>query len=228
MKIDYNLTRNLRKLFELARVAVLLFVPLIAVKEFVQPWEYRWLNFPEPPSNHRMAEVALTFKPGVYQLTMAKGLAGDVALTNVRGTLEINGTSTNAELTSLVRWDLVLRIAVGLAFCYVLCDLLCKLCANVERGEIFSEKNTRLVRNLGITIIGAQAVGFAVGTWYAHLIRIFLEQKVVTEGVRLQIYQRGTMFSLDLGMVVTGCLVLALGEVFRQGLALKKENELTV
>jgi Protein of unknown function (DUF2975) len=228
MKIDYNLTRNLRRLFELARAAVLLLVPIVAVKEFVQPWEYRWLNFPEPPSNHRIAEVALTFKPGVYQLTMAKGMAGDVALTNVRGTLEMNGTSTNAELTALVRWDLVLRLAVGLAVCFLLCDLLCKLCGNVERGEIFSEKNTRLVRNLGFVIIGAQVLGFAVGTWYAHLIGIFLEQKIVAEGVRLQIYQKGPMFSLNISMVVTGCLVLALSEVFRQGLALKKENELTV
>ena len=228
MKINFNLLRNLRQLFELGRVAALLFMPLIIVKEFVQPWEYQWLNVPEPPSNHRLAEVALTFKPGVYQLTMTKGLAGDVALTDVHGTLEMNGTSANAELASLVRWDLVLRLAVRLAFSYLLCDLLCKLCANVERGEIFSEKNTRLVRNLGFTVIGAQVAGFAVGTWYAHLIRVFLEQKVVAEGVRLQIYQKSTMFSLDLNMVVTGCLVLALGEVFRQGLALKKENELTV
>ena len=119
----------------------------------------------------------------------------------------------------------------GLWFKPVCDDLLGKIhrwWVNYERGEIFSEKNTRLVRNLGFIVIGAQVAGFAVGTWYAHLIRVFLEQKVVAEGVRLQIYQKSTMFSLDLNMVVTGCLVLALGEVFRQGLALKKENELTV
>ena len=228
MRIDYNLTRNLRQLFELGRVAALGIMLIIIVKEFVQPWEYRWLNLLEPPSSHRLAEVALTFKPGVYQLTMTKGQVSDVALTDVHGTLEMNGTSANAELASLVRWDLVLRLAVGLAFSYLLCDLLCKLCANVECGEIFSEKNTRPVRHLGFVIIGAQVVSFALGAWYAHLLTGFLEQRVVAEGVRLQIYQKGTMFSLDLGIVVTGCLVLALSEVFRQGLALKQENELTV
>jgi hypothetical protein len=33
---------------------------------------------------------------------------------------------------------------------------------------------------------------------------------------------------MDPTLIVTGLLLLMLGEVFRQGLALKKENELTV
>jgi hypothetical protein len=228
MKIDFTLLRNLRKLFGFSRAIILVYAVLVPLLTFVQLLEYRLLNFPEPPSNHRLAEVALTFNPGVYQLTMAKGLAGDVALTDVRGTLEMNGTSADAELKSLIRWDWILRRVEALVFGYLFFDLLYKLCGNVERSEIFSEKNTRLVRNLGFVILGSQVVCWATGAWYAHLMKVFLEHKVATEGIRLQLHWSGTMVPPDLNMVMAGFLVLVLAKVFRQGLALKKENELTV
>jgi hypothetical protein len=34
--------------------------------------------------------------------------------------------------------------------------------------------------------------------------------------------------SLDVQQILTGLLIVAIGEVFRQGLLLKKENELTI
>jgi len=87
---------------------------------------------------------------------------------------------------------------------------------------IFSEKNTRLVRNLGITIIGAQAV---VCRW--DLVCASNQNFPRTKGRHgrspTQIYQRDDVFAGS--WHGRDWLPRARArEVFRQGLALKKEN----
>jgi len=178
-----------------------------------------------------LANVWVSLDPGVFRPKMVKTDASGVDFAYLCGTLLVDFPSESTDLTGLVRWRFFLNEGVTWAFAFSLFNLLYQLCGNVERGEIFSERNTRLIRYLGLAILGYQAVGCAAGAWYAHLVGKFLREHVVAEGLKMVILwsdKLGKLLPVDLGLVVTGLLVVLLSEVFRQGLALKQENELTV
>jgi hypothetical protein len=203
-------------------------VVVFVIASLLLPWLSSHDAKRKPPlSMQVLAEVTLDFEPGVYHVQATGAASGDVALSWVRGTLRVDSMSADAELAALGRWRFFLRLATP-AFFYVCIDLLWRLCRNVEQGEVFSESNTRYVRNLGFAILVYQAVACAAGFWYARLIDGFLQHRIVAEGVKLKLHWGSGVFPLDVSLIVTGLLLLVLGEVFRQGLALKKENELTV
>jgi len=226
MKFSNNLPGSLRFLFGFLRGftifgAVVVFIVVVLIP-WLTPHNTAWKHMDV------LAVVRLDFEPGVYRVQATKAAVGDVALTEIRGSLAVNRASADAELAVLSRWLFFLRTTVELAFYYVCLDLLWRLCRNVERGEIFSESNTRYVRNLGFAILVYQAVACAAGFWYARMIDAFLQQRVVTEGVKLKLHWGMEVFPVNPDLIITGLLLLVLSEVFRQGLALKKENELTV
>jgi len=228
MKISNNLPSNLRFLFGCLRGLIIFSVVVFVIASLLLPWLSSHDAKRKPPlSMQVLAEVTLDFEPGVYHVQATGAASGDVALSWVHGTLRGNSASADAELAALGRWRFLLRLATP-AFFYVCVDLLWRLCRNVERGQVFSESNTRYVRNLGLVILIYQAVACGAGYWYARMVDGFLLQRVVAEGVKLKLHWRSEVFPIDPTLIVTGLLLLALSEVFRQGLALKKENELTV
>jgi hypothetical protein len=229
MKISNKLPGNLRFLFGFLR-GLMIFCAVVFVLSVILSFLLPSQTVAQRPltSWDTLAEVTLTFEPVSYRLQATKAPAGEVELAKIRGKFLGNSRSADAEIASLSRWHFFLRLVVDLAFLYVLFDLLWRLCRNVEKGEVFSESNTRYVRNLGLMILVYQAVGCAAGFWYARMIEGFLLHRVVAEGVKLKLHWGMEVFPVSLDLIVTGLLLLALSEVFRQGLALKKENELTV
>jgi hypothetical protein len=229
MKIGLNLTSNLRFLFGFLRGLMIFCAVVIVMSVLLLPVLPSRTVAQRPLSSWDvLADVTLTFEPGAYRVQATKAAAGDVELAEIRGKFLGNSRSADAEIASLSRWHIFLRLVVDLAFCFEVLDLLWRLCRNVEKGEVFSESNTRYVRNLGLVILVYQAIACAAGFWYARMIDGFLQQRVVAEGVKLKLHWGAEVFPMDPTLIVTGLLLLMLGEVFRQGLALKKENELTV
>jgi hypothetical protein len=229
MKIGNNLPRNLRFLFGFLRGLMIFCAAVFVLSVLILPLLPKRTVAERPlTSIDALAEVTLTFEPGAYHVQATKAAAGEVELAKIRGKFLGNSRSADAEIASLSRWHFFLRLMVDLTFLYVLFDLLWRLCRNVERGEVFSESNTRYVRNLGLMILVYQAVACAAGYWYARMIEGFLLRRVVAEGVKLKLHWGMEVFPVSLDLIVIGLLLLVLGEVFRQGLALKKENELTV
>jgi hypothetical protein len=228
MKISNSLPSNLRFLFGCLRGLLVISAVVYVFGSLMLPWLSSHDAKRKPQSSMQvLAEVTLDFEPGVYRVQATGAASGDVALSWVRGTLRVNSASSDAELAALGRWRFFLSLTAP-AFFYVCLDLLWRLCRNVERGEVFSESNTRHVRNLGLVILIYQAVACAAGYWYARMVDGFLLQRVVAEGVKLKLHWGSKVFPMDTTLIVTGLLLLTLSEVFRQGLALKKENELTV
>lgn len=225
MKIDFNFPRNLRVLFNICRKIIL----IAAVLRLITAMVYPLMNVHMPiPKMLPLAEVSLS--PGKDSLRVkAVGMDADaVELTYLHGTLQYKQDCASSALDTLVRWRFFLCDAMDYIFLILVFDLLWQLCGNVERGEVFSDRNIRLVRYLGLAILGFQAISFVAGGWYAVIVAKFMQQHVVAEGVQMFSSWPIRLLSINQGMVLTGILVLLLAEVFRQGLALKKENELTV
>jgi len=123
---------------------------------------------------------------------------------------------------------------VHILFLTALFELLRRLFRNVGRGESFSPGTVRLVQGIaGLLIASSFILAFAQGIFGQAVITYLGQHAVITvsgTSVRLpaSIFTRHRFFFFDTAMFCYGLLVLALSEVFRQGIALKKENELTI
>jgi len=120
-------------------------------------------------------------------------------------------------------------------FFAALFELLRRLFRNVGRGESFTPQSVRLVQIVGGSLIVFSLIAAIGESWFAHAMYGYLADHT-------QVFISGTPVRLPpgdnapvLGRVpfrsaafYSGLLVLALAEVFRQGLALQCDNELTV
>ena len=228
MKISNSLTSNLRFLFGFMRGFMAVLVVLAVIICLVDPLMNRYTSRHGGKSMRRLAEVTLPFEANMPRVMATKTVVGDVTLSNVRGIISVNSASADAELVSLSRWRFILVDLVNLVFPFGVIDLLWRLCRNAERGDVFTESNTHHVRNLGLVILVYQVVACAASYWYVRMVDGFLYQRVVADGVKLNLHWELKFSPFDPNLIATGLLLLALSEVFRQGLALKKENELTV
>lgn len=122
-------------------------------------------------------------------------------------------------------------------FAVVVLDLLRRLFRNVGRGESFTSQTVRLVQFLGGSLIVFSIVSAFGENWFAHAAFSYLLQHtdVVVGGTPVTLPHTdvhhmhfGHWLPFGRGGFWYGLLVLALAEVFRQGLALRRDNELTV
>jgi hypothetical protein len=147
-------------------------------------------------------------------------------------TMTVDKPSGAIELLKSYGLPLLLIYAV---FFTALFELLRRLFRNVGRGESFTPQSVRLVQIVGGSLIVFSLISAVGESWFAHAMYSYLADHT-------QVAISGTPVRLPpgdnppvLGRVpfrssafYSGLLVLALAEVFRQGLALRRENELTV
>lgn len=121
------------------------------------------------------------------------------------------------------------------AFLGALFELLRRLFRNVGRGESFTPQSVRLVQTVGGALIVFSIVSAVGESWFVHAMYAYLAEHtdiaISGAAVRLPVAGQAPMFDrLPFGGPVffSGLLVLALAEVFRQGLALQRESDLTV
>jgi len=130
-------------------------------------------------------------------------------------------------------------ILVHAAFAVFLFDLLRRLFRNVQAGQSFTESNIRLVHRIGIAVIVFAILSSVFVAFHDYAIISYLQQHGLGQGLETGFVHPNSNFNLgdgsgqlevsfNWGAVLTGLLILALGEVFRQGLALKTEADLTV
>ena len=154
--------------------------------------------------------------------------------------LDGNITTTVKEvpgiITLLKRYGLPLWLAYAL-FLAALFDLLRRLFDNVGRGQSFTLQSVRLVQIVGLALIAFAFVSTIAENWFAYSIYSYLLQhsEITVSGTPLRLpeisaypVEPGHWLPLERETFWCGLLVLALAEVFRQGLALRQENELTI
>ena len=122
-------------------------------------------------------------------------------------------------------------------FAAVVLDCLRRLFRNVGRGESFSTQSVRLVQIVGGSLIVFSVIATIGESWFTHAMFSYLMQHtdIAVGGTPVSLppvdphhVRVGHWLPFGRATFWSGLLVLALAEVFRQGLALKRENELTV
>jgi len=134
----------------------------------------------------------------------------------------------------LKRYGLPLLL-IYTVFFTALFELLRRLFRNVGRGESFTPQNVRLVQVVGGALIIFSLISAVGESWFAHAMYAYLTEHtqfaISGTSVRLPPAENTQLVvRLPFGSPVflSGLLVLALAEVFRQGLALQRESDLTV
>lgn len=127
-------------------------------------------------------------------------------------------------------------LLVHAVFFTALFELLRRLFRNVGRGESFSPQSVRLVQVIGGALIAFAFVTAIAESWLAYAIYDYVQQhtQLSISGSPVELPPAGRPRWLGYespfksAEFLAGLLVLALAEVFRQGLALQRDNELTI
>jgi len=162
-----------------------------------------------------------------------------------RGEPALSGRAFNGNVTMTVdkpagAIELLKRYGLPLLLIYTvfftaLFELLRRLFRNVGRGESFTPQSVRLVQVVGGALIIFSLISAVGESWFAHAMYAYLSEHtqfaISGTSVRLPPAENTQLVArLPFGSPVflSGLLVLALAEVFRQGLALQRESDLTV
>ncbi|MGA7674338.1 MAG: DUF2975 domain-containing protein [Rhizomicrobium sp.] len=191
---------------------------------------------PTLPAGTQFGPIAVDFagQPGTVVLRSDQGNF-DLAVTALRGNVIMNLEKGSALIDLLKHYGLPLMLLYTVFFA-VLFDLLRRLFRNVARRESFTQQNLRLVQTIGISLLVFSVVSALGESWFSHAIYSYLVQNAMLtiSGTPLHLpVSHGFTISGGHGsfgspVFFSGLLVLALSEVFRQGLVLKRENDLTV
>jgi hypothetical protein len=158
------------------------------------------------------------------------------ALTAFRGGLAVSIRNAGGLIEILKHYGLPL-ILLQIVFFMVVFELLRRLFRNVGRGESFTQPTLRLVQILGVSLLVYSLVSAIAEAWFVHAMYSYLVQnaQITISGSPLYLPQSHELrisisnnSPFGAPIFFSGLLVLALSEVFRQGLVLKRENDLTV
>jgi hypothetical protein len=188
-----------------------------------------------PPGAH-FGPVAIDTmgQPGSFALRPA-GADSNLIVSAFRGNLTFAINQAGGMIEVLKRYGLPV-VLLRTLFLVALFELLRRLFRNVGRGESFTPETIRLVQYVGgLMIVFSFVLAFAEHIFAGAAFSYFASHTVITvSGTAVHLPQSGYGWSPRLHNILfgpyffTGLLVLALSEVFRQGLALKKDSELTI
>ena len=126
-------------------------------------------------------------------------------------------------------------LLIHFLFFAALFELLRRLFRNVGRGDSFTPQSVRLVQIVGGALIVFSLISAVGESWFAHAMYAYLTEhtQIAISGTSVHLpppENTQLIARLPFGSPVflSGLLVLALAEVFRQGLALQRESDLTV
>jgi len=237
MKLFTNLPGSLRVLFGWGRFLVVILAAFWFLTLLFSPWIQRRFT-DDPKLIVSVGEVSFKTAPDAIGLKPDQAKPGSLNVVGLRGTLQADLLSDDSALVSALRATMIPAMLAFVTFSWLLFGSLRTVCGNIERGEVFSENNLSLVRNIGWILIGYSLASFGLELWGAHVMDGYFSQHVTVTGLKTDLKFPGGMGALHFnvmsgqlsfpGGLVTGLLVLMLTEAFRQGLTLKSENDLTV
>jgi hypothetical protein len=233
MKSSARLIRQLCVLFGTLRWVMILNLVVTAMVSF-------FATKPELSSLLGFADVH--FIPGSAPIKIVRDtqVRGELYLVRLQGKLSLKNATEEDGLLWLARWTHVISSIAPSVLLLVVFEFLRRLCRNIERREVFTDENFGLVRRLGGIIVALTLISSAVHAWKAYRIERYLREHVSFEGIssltatspltgkEAFIDSVTRNVHLDFSLLLTGLLVLVLAEVFRQGVALKQESDLTV
>jgi hypothetical protein len=185
-----------------------------------------------PPGTH-FGPFAVDFagQPGTVALSAVNN-DSDFTVTALRGNIVLFVEQAGGLIEVAKRYGLP-AILISAIFFVVLFDLLRRLFRNVSRGDSFTRQSVYFVQLVGASLIVYSFVSAYAEGWFAVAMYTYLSQHAVltVSGASLHLPApdvTGGGFRFGGSAFFTGLLVLAISEVFRQGLTLKSEHDLTV
>ena len=176
--------------------------------------------------------VEILGQPGTIALRPV-GSDSNFTVTALRNTVSISIEKAGGFIQVLVRNGLPVAL-MHVVFLGALFELLRRLFRNVERGESFTRQTVLMVQFVGLTLIVFSILSAFAESWFWHAAYGYAASHatLTVQGNQLHLpAMNGAPFPRSQGgspIFFSGLLVLALSEVFRQGLALKSEHDLTV
>lgn len=169
-----------------------------------------------------------------YFLLQPSGTDSNFTASIFRGTIELFVTQAGG-LVEVAKHHGLPVLLINAVFFAILFELLRRLFRNVGLGHSFTRQTVQLVQLVGGALIVFSLVSAFAEAWFAQAVYGYLADHatLTVSGTSLHIphLSRFAMFPrprLNSPVFFAGLLVLALSEVFRQGLALQAEHDLTV
>jgi hypothetical protein len=196
-----------------------------------------WLINPHlPPGTHfGPMNIDMGGQPGTVGLRANNG-DSDFTLTAFKGTITVVVARAGGLIEVVKHYGFPL-IIIQFVFCAALFDVLRRLFRNVGEGNSFTRETVSLVQIIGGGLLVYSLVSAFSESLFLHAVYgYFADHATVTiSGSTLHLPEAGNFrmphgggFPFGSPIFFSGLLVLALSEVFRQGLALKAEHDLTV
>ncbi len=222
------LTKAFRWVFAILDVLAVFVAVAIIVVMAIDPKMPAGLHFGPVP-------VEIMGQPGSFVLR-AVNRDSDFTLTALRGSLLLFVHQAGGLIEVLKHYALPLLL-IRTIFLAIMFDLLRRLFRNVGRGESFTPQSVRLVQTVGGALIvyslvwrlpmpGSRTRCSAISRSTPS--SRFPGHRCIFPRRRARHFRFRMGFPSATARSYSGLLVLALSEVFRQGLALKNENDLTV
>lgn len=171
----------------------------------------------------------MSFGPFLLHMENAAGPTGTlaakdsgVAVDQVEGTLTLTRPAVAAQAIAVARWPFLVGMLATGGVGIAILELLRRMLRSAIQQEVFAATNIRHVQIVGYLIIASGILKLAAGAWLVSRMTSFVMQHVATGTLTLETYSQGDLSLLP------GLLIVALAEVFRQGLTLKEENQLTI
>jgi hypothetical protein len=235
MKATPRLIRFLRALFGFLRGCAILFLIGYAFQFFMSPY------MPKRSHQWEVANVEFAADSVPIKIKQDEQPAASVVMRTLSGRLQIvEDAVSEGTFANIARTSIFAAKFVHIAFLITVFHLLWRLFQNLEQRQIFSDGNLVLVRGLGTALVSYSVIALVVDLWKGWRIGRYIADHLTFEGAQAftlspttdttaKIFDALLHYSrFDVTMFVTGLGVLVLAEVFRQGLLLQKESDLTV
>jgi hypothetical protein len=227
MKSTPTLVRTLRVLFGVSRIFCLIGLVIVPFTAFIPAFPLNFVSTTVRFNSPAADMISQDFHPA----------SGTISLDSLEGHISVTEKAGTDALQQLKR-----QIAPTLFITYLLwfavTNLLWRVCRNIETGQVFVADNLKLLRWLGVWIIVCGVLMTIAINWEHAHVAVFVKQHATFGGLTVANSPNehatgaarilGYAWAINYTELITGLLLLALAEVFRQGLALKRESELTV
>jgi hypothetical protein len=172
-----------------------------------------------------------TVSVGPFRINADEGLfrsvsqdlkAQAVSINNIEGTVTFQRPETAAEILATIKWPFIATMLCTGGVALAVLDILRRMFKSVQQGETFTVANIRNVRCIGYLLVASSVLKFAGVAWLVSRMTAYVSQHVAGK-MAFNTAPQGNFAGLG-----TGLVILALAEVFRQGLKLKEDAQFTI
>jgi len=179
-----------------------------------------------PPATSFLTSMRLAIDNGAIRQT-----SPSFAPTKIEfdGTLWLSLDPTLAgKLEHATRLPIAMHNLRTMVFVLAVAELFRRLFRSAARREVFTTINVRRVRWIGALILLNGVLGQVISEWHVLSTFAFAHSSLSIEGISFMPPQIMMNWASLVQPLLAGLVVLALAEVFNQGVVLKQENDLTV